>query len=148
MEVLFYHLERQSLEAALPQLIERCLARDWRAIVQTGSPERTAALDAVLWSWRDDSFLPHGTAADGDGADQPVYLTDGDDNPNNAKVRFLVDGAVPGDMTGYDRVVCLFDGRDNGSLNAARGLWKRLKDEELDCTYWQQNDQGKWEKRA
>lgn len=147
-EVLFYHLERQPLEAALPQLVERCVERGWRTVVQTGSPERTAALDALLWTWRDDSFLPHGTAADGAAAEQPVYLTEGEENPNAATVRFLVDGSRIAGTEGYDRIVCMFDGRDEEMVGQARALWKEYSGGGHDCTYWQQDDSGKWQKKA
>ncbi|MDP2732739.1 MAG: DNA polymerase III subunit chi [Hoeflea sp.] len=146
-EVLFYHLERQPLERVLPQLLEKSLQRGWRAVVQAGSPERVAALDAVLWTYRDDSFLPHGAAGDGDGAVQPIFLTAQNDNPNKADVRFLVDGAVASD-TGYARIVYLFDGRDETALEAARAQWKAMREHGHEVTYWQQDDSGRWIKKA
>ena len=79
-EVLFYHLERASLESVLPGLLEKTLEREQRAVVRAASTERVEALDARLWTYRDESFLPH--AAAGDGARQPVWLTAGDDAPN------------------------------------------------------------------
>ena len=147
-EILFYHLERQPLDTVLPQLVERCVERGWRTVIQTGSPERTGSIDTLLWTWRDDSFLPHGTAADGDEADQPVFITDEPLNPNAATVRILLDGAAIADPEAYERVVCVFDGRDAENLTAARALWKRLSGEGCDCTYWQQDERGKWEKKA
>ncbi|HSM20221.1 MAG TPA: DNA polymerase III subunit chi, partial [Hyphomicrobiales bacterium] len=99
-EVLFYHLERQPLERVLPQLLEKSLARGWRAVVQAGSDERVEALDAALWTYREDSFLAHGTAGDGNAAMQPVFLTAGGDNPNQADVRFLVDGTETSEVSG------------------------------------------------
>ena len=53
------------LERALPLLLEKTLERGWRAVVQAGSQERLDVLDQHLWTWREDSFLPHGTAKDG-----------------------------------------------------------------------------------
>lgn len=147
-EILFYHLERQPLDAVLPQLVERCVGRGWRTVIQTGSPERTAAIDTLLWSWRDDSFLPHATEADGDAAEQPVFITDKAVNPNAATVRILIDGADIADPDSYDRVVCLFDGRDADNLAAARALWKRLAGAGCNCTYWQQDERGRWESKA
>ena len=94
VEVLFYQLDRRPLEAVLPQLLERTLERGWRACVQAGSEERVEALSSALWTWREEAFLPHGTARDGHGELQPIWLTAGDDNPNGASVRFLVDGAA------------------------------------------------------
>lgn len=147
-EVLFYHLERRSLEQVLPGLLEKCLERGWRAVVQTGSPERRDALDQRLWDYREDAFLPHGTAADGHDADQPVYLTDGPDNPNHAAVRFLVDRAEPPDLSGYDRAVYVFDGHDGDAVADARQRWKAARDAGFDVTYWQQSEAGRWEKKA
>src|SRR5262249_3334462 len=104
-EVLFYHLEHQPLERVLPNLVERTLERGWRAIIQAGSQERVDALDTLLWTYREDSFLPHGTKRDGDLERQPVLLTIDDANPNAAQVRFLVDGAQAAALAGYDRIV-------------------------------------------
>jgi DNA polymerase-3 subunit chi len=147
-EVLFYHLEHQPLERVLPQLIERTLGRGWRAVVQAGSEERVAALDTLLWTYAEDSFLPHGTRRDGNAAAQPVYLTAGEANPNAAAVRFLVDGAEIGDLTGYERIVYLFDGRDAAAVARAREQWKAARDAGCEATYWQQSPEGKWEKRG
>jgi DNA polymerase-3 subunit chi len=147
-EVLFYHLERQPLERVLPQLLEKSLARGWRAVVQAGSDERVDALDAALWTYREESFLPHGTAGDGNPSLQPVFLTTGDDNPNRADVRFLVDGTQISGASGYQRMVCLFDGRDETAVETARAQWKEMRAHGLDVTYWQQDEAGRWVKKA
>jgi DNA polymerase-3 subunit chi len=147
-EVLFYHLEKLPLERVLPDLLEKCLERGWRAAVQLGSQERLESLDAHLWTYREESFLPHGTAKDGQATAQPVWLTTGDDNPNRAEVRFLADGAELADFAGYQRVVLLFDGNDPDAVDVARTRWKSVKAAGHDATYWQQNENGRWEKRA
>lgn len=148
VEVLFYHLERAPLERVLPELLEKSLERGWRAVVQAGSDERVEALDTALWTYRDDSFLPHGTASAGAPERQPVYLTSGDGNPNGAAVRFLVDGAEAGDLAGYERAVYLFDGRDEAAVARAREQWSAMKQAGHAVTYWQQNERGKWDKKA
>lgn len=147
-EVLFYHLQNQPLEKVLPSLLEKCLERGWRVVVETGSAERRDALDAELWTYKDDSFLPHGTRRDGDPAVQPIFLTDGDDNPNGATVRFLVDRAAPVEPGAYARLVLMFDGNDADALADARGHWKTLKAAGHALTYWQQDEHGRWQKKA
>jgi DNA polymerase-3 subunit chi len=139
---------RQPLDKVLPGLLERTLERGWRAVVQAGSAERVEALDALLWTYADDSFLAHGTAQGGMVERQPIFLTAGEDNPNDASVRFLVDGAALTELTGYSRIVYMFDGRDEDALAQARGEWKRAKAAGLSVTYWQQNENGRWEKKA
>ena len=124
----------------LPELLEKCLERNWRAVVQFGSEERRDAIDAHLWTYRDEGFLPHGTAKDGHAAAQPVWLTTGDDNPNGASVRFMADGAEPATYDGYERVVVLFDGNDTDAVDRARATWQAAKAAGHDATYWQQSD--------
>jgi DNA polymerase-3 subunit chi len=148
-EVLFYHLQRQPLERVLPQLLERSVGRGWRVVIQVASDERVDALDAHLWTYRDDSFLAHGTARDGDTAAQPILLTTSDHNPNGAKVRFLIDGApMPADAGDYDRIVLLFDGEDEEAVAAARVRWGEVKALGHEATYWQSDEQGRWVKKA
>jgi DNA polymerase-3 subunit chi len=146
MEMLFYHLDRP-LERVLPALLEKCLERGWRAVVQGASEERIDALDAHLWTFREDSFLPHGTWREAQASEQPVVLTVHGDNPNRAAVRFLVDRApVPSDLTGYERVVLMFDGADPEAVSAARECWTASKAQALDVTYWQADEQGGWKR--
>jgi DNA polymerase-3 subunit chi len=147
-EILFYHLERRPLEAVLPALLEKCLERGWKAVVQGGTQDRIEAVDAHLWTYREDSFLPHGSTGEGDPDLQPVYLTTGPENPNEAAVRFLVDGAEPPDLSGYIRAIFVFDGRDEAAVGQARAHWKQAAADGHDVTYWQQNDAGRWERKA
>ena len=148
-EILFYHLQSQKLEGVLTPLLEKSLERGWKVIVQGGSQERIEALDAHLWTYRDDGFLPHGTWREGDAAAQPVLLTVNDDNPNAASVRFLIDGApVPTDAAAYARIVLLFNGEDEDAVAAARSAWADAKAKGYDATYWQPDEQGRWAKKA
>ena len=147
-EVLFYHLTESTLEDALPGLLERSVERGWRAVVQTGTEERRDVLDAHLWTFRDDSFLAHATDREPHPAEQPILLTTGEGNPNDAQIRFLVDGAAPPDLSGYGRAVFLFDGHDSGQVEAAREHWKAMKAAGHAVTYWQQTEDRRWERKA
>lgn len=147
-EVYFYHLDQLPLERTLPGLVERTVERGWRAVIQAGTSERLEAIDQLLWTYREDSFLAHGTARDGAPADQPVFLTTGEENPNGAGIRFLVDGASLGQFSGYQRIVVIFDGQDQAALDRARAQWKTAKAQGCAITYWQQTAQGRWEKKA
>ena len=148
-EVLFYQLKGQTPEQVLPALLQKSLDRGWRVVVQASSEERVEALDAHLWTWRDDSFLPHGTWRDAEASQQPIVLTVSDHNPNGATVRFLVDGALmPADASAYARVVLLFDGEDPDALDAARARWAEAKSAGFEVTYWQADEKGGWRRQA
>ena len=148
MDVYFYHLEHQTLERVLPSLLEKALARGWRAVVQAGSEDRLEAIDLALWTYADDSFLPHGTARAGYASEQPVYLTLGHETPNGASVRFLVDGAEAQAFSGAERFVYVFDGRDPDAVASARSQWSGAKTAGCAVTYWKQFESGRWEKKA
>ncbi len=147
-EVLFYHLRDQSIERVLPPLLEKSLERGWRVVVQSTTQERAEALDAHLWTYADDSFLPHATSRAGDVQDQPIVLSVEDDNPNGASVRFLIDNAaLPADIDRYERLVLVFNGDDGEALDAARQAWKDCKARGLEVTYWQADERGRWQRR-
>jgi DNA polymerase III subunit chi len=148
-EILFYQLKGQSLEQVLPPLIQKSLERGWRVAVQASSDERIEALDAHLWTWRDDAFVPHGTWRDAEAAQQPVLLTLDETNPNGAAVRFLVEGAsMPGDLAAYQRLVVLFDGEDPEALEEARARWSKAKEVGFTVTYWLADKNGRWQRQA
>lgn len=152
-ETLFYHLERRSLEDVLPGLIGKSLERGWRAVVKTDSSERSDALDNLLWTYDDQSFLAHAQSGDGEAARQPVLITVEDENPNNAQILFCVGGARPADwrnagLSSLARVVMLFDGRDSTMLGIARAAWKDAKEAGHDVTYWKESASGKFEKQG
>lgn len=147
-EVLFYHLQNMTLENVLPPLLEKSLERGWRVVVQSASEERADALDAHLWTYRDDSFLPHATWRAADAADQPIVLAAADANPNGASVRFLVDNApLPADSELYERLVIVFNGDDADALAMARAAWTDGKSRGFQVTYWQADDHGRWQRR-
>lgn len=146
-EVWFYHLERSGLDQVLPDLLEKTLGRGWKALVRSPLGERLDHLDGWLWSYKDDSFLPHGREDEPHAAAQPVLLTAGADNLNAADVVFLLDGAEPGSLDGFIRCIVLFDGRDETALATARAQWSAIKKSGLPVSYWRQLARG-WEKQA
>lgn len=152
-ETLFYQLERRGLDDALPGLVEKSLQRGWRALIRADTAERAAAIDMLLWTYGDQSFLPHALDGDGEAARQPVLITVEDANANNADVMFLVGGAAPAAwdapaLAGLARIVLLFDGRDPEMLAAARAAWSAAKQAGHDVTYWKESASGKWEKQG
>jgi DNA polymerase-3 subunit chi len=140
----FYHLQKTPIEQALPKLLGKVLEAGQRAVVMAGSKERVAFFDQLLWTSEPDSWIPHGTARDGEADRQLIYLTAEDENPNNAQILLLTDGVVSHRMAEFDRCLTLFDGNDETALQASRELWKEWKSLGFDLTYYQQTDRGGW----
>jgi DNA polymerase-3 subunit chi len=148
-EILFFHLQSRPLEQVLPTILDRALARGQKVVVEVSSQERLSALDDHLWTYSDESFLPHVTAMEADAPQNPVVLTTLPHNPNAAQVRICTEGVrIPDALAGYERIVLIFDGDDPDALTAAREDWKKAKALNLAASYWQQDDTGRWEKKA
>ena len=149
-QVDFYHLQKQSLENVLPKLLEKAYATGKPIKVKVGNEDRVEFINSALWSYDEQSFLPHGSKKDGFGEDQPIWISSGDDAPNQAVFLFLVDGATvtPDVLSQYERVFNIFDGNSEAALNQARAFWKELKTSGNTINYWQQDDAGKWNKKA
>ncbi|HIJ63087.1 MAG TPA: DNA polymerase III subunit chi [Rhodospirillaceae bacterium] len=144
----FYHLQRSTLDQTLPRLVQKALEGGHRVLVMAGSAERVAHLEALLWTWQPDSWLPHGKAGDADAALQPVLLTHQDDNGNSADILILTDGVVSSQMDRFDRCLSLFDGNDDEAVMKARDLWREWKTRGWSLTYYQQTERGGWEEKA
>jgi DNA polymerase III subunit chi len=145
-EIRFYHLRTTTLERALPQILEKMLARGDRVVVMAGSKERVEALNAALWTYNDRAFLPHGSSRDGFAEDQPIWLTAAEENPNGASTLVLADGTTTSDIGVWTSAVEIFDGGDDSAVTAARERWKAYKSAGHALTYWKQGDDGRWEK--
>ena len=147
-EIWFYHLERSTLDQVLPTLLEKTLERGWRALLKTADARRLEAVDEALWTYRDDSFLPHGRSGQPHAERQPVLLSESGENLNGAQALFIVDDTELGATEGFERCFIIFDGRDELALQQARERWRTLKGRGEDLAYWRQTDQGRWEKAA
>jgi DNA polymerase-3 subunit chi len=147
-EIMFYHLEHKPWEQVLPGQLSKALERGWRCVVQIGKEDRVEEVSELLWKSEADVFLAHGTKADGKADKQPIWLTADTDSPNNATVRFFIEGAKLGDVSGLTRAAILFDGRDETAVAAARVDWKRLKAEGHEISYWQQDENHRWQNKS
>jgi DNA polymerase-3 subunit chi len=147
-EALFYHLEKARIDSVLPELLERTLERGWRALVRCGDRASVERVDELLWTYRDDSFMPH--SADPALADRdPVHITDNAKLSNGADLLFLVEGARAdaARIGAYKRCVLIFNGADEAELAAARAFWKEANANGAETTYWRQSSEGRWKKQ-
>lgn len=147
-EIWFYHLERSTLDQVLPGLLEKTLQRGWRALIHSTQSHRLDDIDEHLWSYRADSFLPHGLATNPSPERQPILLSESDGNLNSAQALFIVDDTELGATEGFERCFIIFDGRNEASLQNARQRWRNLKSAEANLAYWKQTPEGRWEKAA
>ena len=146
-EIRFYHLQNKKLEQALPEILTKAVSIGHRAVVKAPDTQKTEYLNDLLWTYHPNSFLPHGSAKDGHAAQQPIWLTHQNDNPNNANMLVLTGGCDHENIGDFDLCCALFDGNNPDAVTAARTQWKNYKESGHALTYWQQTAKG-WEKKA
>lgn len=146
----FYHLQKQTLEQVLPKLVEKAYATGKNIKIKVGNEARVEFINSLLWTYSDESFIPHGSKKDGFAKEQPIWLSSEDDNPNQAEMLFLVDGAAIGlsEIKNFERIFNIFDGNVEESLQQARLFWKELSATEEEKNYFQQDENGRWNKKA
>lgn len=147
-EIRFYHLKFKPLDQALPEILEKALEKGHRIVVKHPDEKRIKQLNDAIWTFRTDSFIPHGTKAEGFAEDQPVWLTTEDENPNTADVLIVTGGAEPKDEENYTLCCEILEDSQPEALQSSRARWKDYKDKGYDVTYWQQGEQGQWLKKA
>lgn len=144
-DVLFYHLERATPAQVLPGLLERTLARNWTAVIRCAGESQVKDLDEHLWTYHEESFLPHGTGSPD--PETPVWLTASYELPSGRDVLFALtaEGFQPDSLAGLTRAVLMFT---DDQAPDARMAWKAVKASNLESTYWKQDPSGKWIKAA
>ena len=147
MRIDFYHLQQKSLDKALPQLLGKAYSSGKRVVVFAGSLSRVEFLDNLLWTFEEESWLPHAYSKNGEPEDQPIWLTEEIENPNHAEIAVVIDSMpLPRDI-GVSRILCVFDGRDEVAVADARAKWKEAKQLDWELHYWQQDDLGAWKEK-
>ena len=142
----FYHLQRQSLEEVLPKLLLKAYGLGKKIKVRVGDDSKLEYINSLLWTFNDESFLPHGSKKDGFASQQPIWLSIEDSNPNEAEFLFLIYGAIEDfeSIEKYERIFNIFDGNSEADVVLARNFWKGCKDREICLNYWQQDEKGIW----
>ena len=147
MEYWFYHLEASTIEGVLPGLLEKTRQKGWRALVKL--PEaQLKEMDDYLWTYKDDSFLPHGRDDEPMADQQPITLSSTAQIAAGHDAVFLLGGTEISDMTGVERAMVMINGRSQEDVQRERARWKALKNTGATLSYYQQNERGGWEKKA
>ncbi len=146
-EVRFYHMQSTTLDKALPEILGKALEREYKAIVKAKTDDEIDNINKFLWTYKKNSFLPHGNKLDGTEVNQPIFLSIDDNNPNNANLLMLVDGASSELVADMDLCCEIFDGNNDEIVTNSRARWKEYKEQGFDLSYFQQDENGRWVKK-
>ena len=144
-EVSFYHLTSSSLEKALPKLLEKIYQQELRTVILCENEQLIPIMDDLLWSYSTKTFLAHATHLDPMPEQQSIYITNKEENPNNASILISIGESLPHYWQAFDKYLDIFSSNNEQELQSARERYKKLKEQGHIIKYWKQDDKGGWE---
>jgi len=115
-QVDFYILADNSTEQAdhfACRLAEKAYRQGGHLLILTNNAEQTKALDELLWTFRADSFVPHGCNND----KMPVTINH-TQSVATSKLLLNLSGNIPGNAQQYERILELVNGTEQQRANA------------------------------
>ncbi len=147
-EIRFYHVTRGTAKDAIAQILEKSYERGMRSLIYWSDKAKLKQLDRFLWTYRADYFLPHSMDGETPPSENPIWLTTGEKNLNNAQMLVLCDAEKPSFFDEFELVVCAFEDNDTVMRDFSRKLWKEYgSNEGVTLVYWQQDENGRWQKK-
>ena len=145
-EIRFYHTLEGKLQLAVPSLLQKIYGTEQRCLLICNDAAQVKEMDDYLWEYTPESFLPHGVEGEGNEERQPILLsTEAGDKAFPVAMVFDADKVAA--LKGCDLICYMFDAGDKQNLGKARQLWKVLKDSGETLAYWQQQENGSWNKK-
>ncbi|MCW2338297.1 DNA polymerase-3 subunit chi [Sphingobium sp. B2D3A] len=141
MQVDFYQLSRDPVEATVPAIARRVLDGGGRLLVVSAERDQLDRISEGLWSAGPESYLANDHADAPMPQVQPILLAPSCDAANGARHVALADGLWRDEALGFDRVFYFFD---DATVGGARLAWKALsRSEDVTPRFWKQ-DGGRW----
>lgn len=101
----FYQLNQQhNQDRVVCQLCQKAYDSNQKTLLLTQSPEQTAHLDLQLWTFSDDSFLPH-DAEESDGLMSPILIHNQPDPQGERQLLINLSGSIPAYFAQFERVI-------------------------------------------
>lgn len=106
------------------RLAEKAWRQGHRVLVHAGSNDEARHLDRLLWTYRDGSFVPHGTLGQADPALNPVLICPpGQDPGEEHDVLINLATEIPTFFSRFDRVAECVD-HDEAARKACRQRYR------------------------
>ncbi len=131
----FYGVQDQSREGTLRvacRVVEKAWQMGHRVFVATASAEATRQIDELLWTFRPDSFVPHGRYPEEQDPDLPILIGDSGEPEGRAEVLVNLTGSVPEFHAAFERIAEFVSGdAESRQLGRERYRYYRERDYEV-----------------
>ena len=107
-QIDFYVLQKQSPGGRFKlacRIVEKAYRLGHRVYVRTGNSDDTNVLDDLLWTFSQNSFVPHQLSAESDSRESPVVIGEHPPTAGDTDVVISVADGPVSDFTSYLRIV-------------------------------------------
>ncbi|OOZ36103.1 hypothetical protein BOW52_10945 [Solemya elarraichensis gill symbiont] len=87
------------------RIAEKAWKSGHRVVIQTGSREEAQHMNQLLWTFREQSFIPHDLMPDADSESNPVLVNWGEDARGEHDVLINLAGEIPAFFSSFERVI-------------------------------------------
>ena len=141
MQVDFYQLSRDPVEAVIPAIARKIVDGGGRLLVVSAQRDQLDRISGGLWSAGPDSYLANDHADAPMPQVQPILLSADSNAVNGARYIALTDGQWRDEALGFERAFYFFD---EDTVSIARQAWKALsKLDQVTPRFWKQEG-GRW----
>jgi DNA polymerase III subunit chi len=120
-------LDRAALSLAMARFINARVSDGRRVALRVSDDRKAARWDQFLWTWDDQSFLPHSVLGAQWPADEPVTVATRLPPATPDMILICLDEVPLGDLDGYDDVYELVDRNTDEGVERARERWSAWK---------------------
>jgi len=143
-EFNFYDIGSNTLEKFLSQLLEKILILKKRAVIIVGDEDQVNYFNQQLWTLSTNSFIPHGSKVNGDPENQPIWLTNILENPNNASYLVSTNVLLHEGIKNFEKCFFIFSKKNASMLKKAKLQKEKCLIEKIKHSFYHQNENGEW----
>lgn len=125
MEINFYQCD-ESLVKSIAPLMLKILEENKKAFIFSSDTARTQEIDAGLWSYGKNKFIPHILISDKNFVleRQPILISDKEENSNKADYLVLMEEVSEDFISNFSRIFYFYDSLN---LDAAKKTAKKYQ---------------------
>ena len=144
-KAFFYKSSHRDVVRDIAWLTESIFKKNNRIVIFCTDQETAEVVDDFIWSYRDDSFIPHSIKKHRETSLDPILVTTDLDGSYEHNVLLALNGVLikEKDWQRFAKVYYFFDDQDSREKENARAMWKSFSSLAVNCKYWI-NEKNKW----
>ena len=141
----FYNSSHRNVVADISWLIEKLFKEKNRILVCCEDQEAIEVIDAFLWAYKEEEFIPHSIATKEKNSIYPILITTDIHEDYDHNVLLALSGVLikEKDWQKFEKAYYFFDDQENKEKENAREMWKNFSALNIECKYWV-NKANKW----